>query len=559
MLEEADKRRAKIVEESRKVGRQATCQVLDIPEDTSDSELTLKLEEAYAKDPKFRTNLDRKYKTTMDSFTNDINKTCLPAGLLCKFPDNNLQLMVMSGAKGSTVNTMQISCLLGQIELEGKRPPVMISGKSLPSFPIFECSPKSGGFIDGRFMTGIQPQDFFFHCMAGREGLIDTAVKTSRSGYLQRCLIKHLEGLRVSYDGTVRDSDDSIVQFMYGEDGMDILKSQFLKLKQLPFLFENSEAIVDENVLASLRNSPEVDEKMKKVMKKIRTYRKRHGSTIQKPMRSQNRLIKECPPTITSLFPPNRFFGSVSENAEDILEKFLKKTDCDEELVRNILYIKSARSLAEPGEPVGLIAAQSIGEPSTQMTLNTFHFAGRGDMNVTLGIPRLREILMMAAINIKTPSMEIPFLNQNSETLEKTAEKFRIRLNQVTVADVLENVKVKSWISLKPTRARNFAFEFNFLPHDAYKNQFMVKPKKIIKFVHEYFIGKLFKYIERASKDTIAFVDKDEKENKKSKKKKADDDDDGVDDDPGMGVKTKDSADKEKDSNSSSDEEDLVR
>lgn len=77
--------------------------------------------------------------------------------------------MVGSGAKGSTVNTMQISCLLGQIELEGKRPPLMISGKSLPSFSTTETSPKSGGFIDGRFLTGIQPQDFFFHCMAGRE------------------------------------------------------------------------------------------------------------------------------------------------------------------------------------------------------------------------------------------------------------------------------------------------------------------------------------------------------------------------------------------------------
>lgn len=97
------------------------------------------------------------------------SSTCLPRGLITKFPSNNLQLMVLSGAKGSMVNTMQISCLLGQIELEGKRPPLMISGKSLPSFTSFETSPKSGGFIDGRFMTGIQPQDFFFHCMAGRE------------------------------------------------------------------------------------------------------------------------------------------------------------------------------------------------------------------------------------------------------------------------------------------------------------------------------------------------------------------------------------------------------
>lgn len=70
--------------------------------------------------------------------------------------------------------------------------------------------------------------------------------------------------------------------------------------------------------------------------------------------------------------------------------------------------MKSLKSCISPGDSVGVIAAQSIGEPSTQMTLNTFHFAGRGDMNVTLGIPRLREILMVASSNIKTPSMQVP-------------------------------------------------------------------------------------------------------------------------------------------------------
>jgi DNA-directed RNA polymerase I subunit RPA1 len=174
VLDDADEKRQKLVEESRKVGNKATAQALEISEDSNDIEIFTKTQEAYAKDPKFRQTLDRKYKSILDSFTNDINKTCLPQGLLCKFPENNLQLMVMSGAKGSTVNTMQISCLLGQIELEGKRPPLMISGKSLPSFADFETSPKSGGFIDGRFMTGIQPQDFFFHCMAGREVSLKT-------------------------------------------------------------------------------------------------------------------------------------------------------------------------------------------------------------------------------------------------------------------------------------------------------------------------------------------------------------------------------------------------
>lgn len=95
-------------------------------------------------------------------------------------------------------------------------------------------------------------------------------------------------------------------------------------------------------------------------------------------------------------------------------------------------------SLVVPGEPVGLLAAQSIGEPSTQMTLNTFHFAGRGEMNVTLGIPRLREILMFATDNIKTPSMDIPFIK--SKNMDANADLLRRKMVRVTVADVLESM-----------------------------------------------------------------------------------------------------------------------
>lgn len=83
----------------------------------------------------------------------------------------------------------------------------------------------------------------------------------------------------------------------------------------------------------------------------------------------------------------------------------------DKQTIKESIRFKAMAATAAAGEPVGCIAAQSVGEPSTQMTLNTFHFAGRGEMNVTLGIPRLREILMMATKNIKTPSMEIPFIH----------------------------------------------------------------------------------------------------------------------------------------------------
>jgi len=113
----------------------------------------------------------------------------------------------------------------------------MQNGKTLPSFLAFDPNPRASGYVSDRFITGLRPQDFFFHCMAGREGLIDTAVKTSRSGYLQRCLIKQLESLVVKYDMTVRDSDNSIIQFLYGEDGIDVMDTKFLdKFK----FFENN-------------------------------------------------------------------------------------------------------------------------------------------------------------------------------------------------------------------------------------------------------------------------------------------------------------------------------
>jgi DNA-directed RNA polymerase I subunit RPA1 len=115
----------------------------------------------------------------------------------------------------------------------------MISGKTLPSFTAYDPNPRSAGYISDRFLTGLRIQDFYFHCMAGREGLIDTAVKTSRSGYLQRCLMKHLESLKVEYDYTVRDCDGSIVQFFYGEDSLDPVKQKFFP--KLDFLKNNLE------------------------------------------------------------------------------------------------------------------------------------------------------------------------------------------------------------------------------------------------------------------------------------------------------------------------------
>jgi DNA-directed RNA polymerase I subunit RPA1 len=138
---------------------------------------------------------DAAVQAELNDCTTSVIDTCVPAGLVKNFPRNNMDCMVLTGAKGGKINRSQIVCLLGQQVLEGRRVPRMPNGKTLPCFPAFDPNPRSSGFVGDRFISGLRPQDFYFHCMAGREGLIDTAVKTARSGYLQRCLIKQLESL----------------------------------------------------------------------------------------------------------------------------------------------------------------------------------------------------------------------------------------------------------------------------------------------------------------------------------------------------------------------------
>ncbi|CAI7760919.1 unnamed protein product, partial [Closterium sp. NIES-53] len=172
--------------------------------------------------------LDNRMTSALSKVTTAATSAALPDGQLKPFPANCMSLMTVTGAKGSGVNFNQIAVLLGQQELEGKRVPRMASGKTLPCFEAWSSEARAGGFIADRFLTGLRPQEYYFHCMAGRDGLVDTTVKTSRSGYLQRCLVKNLEGLRVHYDYSVRDSDASIVQFRYGEDAIDTSRTSFL-------------------------------------------------------------------------------------------------------------------------------------------------------------------------------------------------------------------------------------------------------------------------------------------------------------------------------------------
>ncbi|KAH1164650.1 hypothetical protein KIL84_020645 [Mauremys mutica] len=133
---------------------------------------------------------------------------------------NNFKSMVVSGAKGSKINISQVIAVVGQQNVEGKRIPFGFKHRTLPHFIKDDYGPESRGFVENSYLAGLTPTEFFFHAMGGREGLIDTAVKTAETGYIQRRLIKSMESVMVKYDATVRNSINQVVQLRYGEDGL---------------------------------------------------------------------------------------------------------------------------------------------------------------------------------------------------------------------------------------------------------------------------------------------------------------------------------------------------
>jgi len=140
-------------------------------------------------------------------------------------PDNHAVIMAVTGARGTLLNLAMMAACVGQQSVRGQRIHRGYKGRTLPHFKKGDLSAKSRGFVAAHYRKGLDPIEFFFHAMGGREGLVDTAVKTSQSGYLQRRLINALQDVKVEYDGTVRDSTGSIIQFKYGEDLTDPTKS----------------------------------------------------------------------------------------------------------------------------------------------------------------------------------------------------------------------------------------------------------------------------------------------------------------------------------------------
>ncbi len=294
-------------------------------------------------------------------------------------PENSGMIMARTGARGSSLNVGQMTAALGQQSVRGKRIEKGMRGRALSHFPWNDQSPEAKGFVRSNYREGLSPTEFFFHAMGGREGLVDTAVRTQQSGYMQRRLVNALEHLKVEYDLTVRDPHGNIIQFFYGEDGVDPAKSDHGRPINLDRLLETEE-------LLNKGRAKLDEETVERLMKKYQ------------PVLNE-RLIKELQDKLTGSY-------LTEEGAKESLEKVAEALDY---------------SRVEPGEASGIVAAQSIGEPGTQMTLRTFHFAGVRERDVTLGLPRLMELVDARKIPA-TPSMDIYLDKEHGASNEKAVK-----------------------------------------------------------------------------------------------------------------------------------------
>ena len=413
---------------------------------------------------------------------------------------NNAKTMASSGSKGSAINISQMTAVVGQQSVEGSRIPFGFKYRTLPHFAKDDYSPESRGFVENSYLRGLTPTEFFFHAMAGREGLIDTAVKTAETGYIQRRLVKAMEDVMAKYDGTVRNSLGDIVQFIYGEDGLDGAHIEQQKLDIIVCSDEQFHKRFRVDVMdPTLGLPPTVLEQANEItgdvnvqhyldqewesLKKDREFLrlKKHGDDIEMMQLPINilRILDTARTTFkirdgarSDLHPADvipevqaLLDRLIVVRGDDILSKeaqydatILFKAHIRSRLAfkrvvveynlnklafQNILgEIESRfnRAIVNPGEMVGVLAAQSIGEPATQMTLNTFHFAGVSSKNVTLGVPRLKEILNVAR-QIKTPAMTV--YQEEGKTLDQESAKLlRSSVEHTTLRSVTETTEV---------------------------------------------------------------------------------------------------------------------
>jgi len=306
--------------------------------------------------------------------------------------------------------------------------------------------PDAKGFVRNSFYSGLTPSEFMFHAITGREGLVDTAVKTAETGYMSRRLIKSLEDLSCHYDMTVRDATGNLVQFKFGNDGLDPTN---LEGDDQPVDFERSwlhiqnlidgkedPALQPEEIMPALA---ELSEQFKLGEKTSDEFVETTTGFVETTTEFFEELRKRLIKLRERFELPEREANGMDIDYDEsdpkvrAVNNILKITKPQIEAFLLLLRDKYHKAKLEYGTAVGALSAQSIGEPGTQMTLKTFHFAGVASMNITLGVPRIKEIIS-ASKSISTPIITAALEN---DTDTRVARIVKARIEKCVLEDVI--------------------------------------------------------------------------------------------------------------------------
>ncbi|RXK37437.1 DNA-directed RNA polymerase III subunit RPC1 [Tremella mesenterica] len=393
------------------------------------------------------TTLEQQISGTLSKVRGEVGELCMQ-----DLSRHNAPLiMATCGSKGSVINVAQMVACVGQQIISGNRIPNGFQDRSLPHFHKKSRNPPSKGFVRNSFYTGLSPTEFLFHAISGREGLVDTAVKTAETGYMARRLMKAMEDLSTHYDLSVRNSEGGVVQFQYGDDMLD---PACLEGDATPVDYgrtwthasriasRGGRALLPYEVLAIAQLSTEMLTGWESCHDKFRenTFAFVRDNIVK--VMADQRLSRGLPPADT--LEDAEEYGDLLVPDDFAIKQVLDNTNkVSQEQIRTFLEIcriRYLRSKIEPGSTVGAVGAQSIGEPGTQMTLKTFHFAGVASMNVTLGVPRIKEIIN-ASKTISTPIITAELVNATSE---HAARIVKGRVEKTVLGDIASVIE-ESW------------------------------------------------------------------------------------------------------------------
>lgn len=416
--------------------------------------------------------------TLENSISGLLSKVRTQAGSHCieTLSRNNAPLiMAKSGSKGSEINVAQMVAVVGQQIIGGARVADGFQDRTLPHFHKNAPQPPSKGFVGNSFYSGLVPTEFLFHAMSGREGLVDTAVKTAETGYMSRRLMKSLEDLSTRYDDTVRTSGGGIVQFQFGADKLDPVDMEG-SAKPVNFdrtwshaenlTWSNNEAALMPMDIVAFCDSMLAQERARFPRKTL------VGDALLDYDNANDEFTDEHEGARDFLRSIEAYVASRAGKLSGVLrqtglnadhggsgmrlemddaerraklayaDRVAKVSETTLQLFVRLCLEKYKKAHVEPGHAVGAVGAQSIGEPGTQMTLKTFHFAGVAGMSITQGVPRIKEIIN-ASKSISTPVITCP-LNQNRELT--AARIVKARIEKTYVEDILSYIE-EEWLA----------------------------------------------------------------------------------------------------------------